>query len=152
MLSKPKSGWTTFSLVNNEYDLSYLTDVALEWIEQAIHGLETLHPFTVHGFLEPGRMICVVSYWNIHIFVEDDENVPLNKEDNHYETIHMTMIDFCEILYNDIKENIVEWIDWFCDDRYDLKKREIEINKKLDKLHKLIDEKKKHFGLNRYFL
>lgn len=142
MLSKPKNGWTTFSLISNEYSLSYLTDVALEWIEQAIHGLETLHPFTVYGLLEPGRMMCVVSYWNIHIFVEDEENVPLNKEECDYETIHMTMIEFCEFLYNDIKENIDEWINWFCYDGYDLKKRETDINEGLEKLHKLIDEKR----------
>ncbi len=151
MLGKPKSGWTTFSLTNNEYDLSYLTDIALEWIEQSIHGLETLHPFIVHGFLEPGRMLCVVSYWNIHIFVEDDENVSLNKEDSNYETIHMTMIDFCELLYNDIKENKDEWINWFCDDECDLKKREKDINDGLDKLQKLINEKKEHFSSNRFF-
>ena len=142
MLSKPKAGWTTFSLVNNEYSLSYLTDVALEWLEQAIHGLETFHPFTVYGLLEPGRMMCVVSYWNIHIFVEDEENVPLNKEENNYETIHMTIIEFCELLYNDIKENIDEWINWFGDDRDELKKRETAINERLEKLNKLIGEKK----------
>ena len=37
------------------YGLSYLDDIAFEWIDQAIHGLETMMPFCVKGFLEPDR-------------------------------------------------------------------------------------------------
>ena len=47
MLSKPKQGWTEFSLGGVEADLSYLTNVPIEWLDQAIHGLETLKPFAV---------------------------------------------------------------------------------------------------------
>ena len=36
------------------------------------NGLKDLKPFVVHGFLEPWRMMCVVSFYNIHLFVEDD--------------------------------------------------------------------------------
>ena len=42
--------------------MSYLTDVANTWLVQAIHGLKTMDVFSVHGFSEPGRMICTVSY------------------------------------------------------------------------------------------
>ena len=44
----------------HQYRLSYLTDVAVEWLGQAIHGLKTLEPFAVHGYCEPCRMICTV--------------------------------------------------------------------------------------------
>ena len=63
MLTKPEAGWTDFSIDKEHiYSLSYLTDVGIEWLDQAIHGLETLEPFTVHGFCEPNRMLCTVSY------------------------------------------------------------------------------------------
>lgn len=59
MLSCPVNGWTLFSLEGTESQLlSYLDDIAPEWLDQAIHGLKTLQPFCVKGFLEPMRMIC----------------------------------------------------------------------------------------------
>ena len=62
MLTKPENGWTGFGLEGTStYGLSYLDDIAFEWLDQAIHGLETLSPFCVKGFLEPNRMLCVVS-------------------------------------------------------------------------------------------
>ena len=43
MLTKPQSGWTDFSLDDTcIYGLSYLGDIAFEWLDQAIHGLETM--------------------------------------------------------------------------------------------------------------
>ena len=60
MLSRPLNGWTDFSLGQEVYGLSYLTNVPIEWVNQAIHGLETLEPFAVHGVMEPDRMICLV--------------------------------------------------------------------------------------------
>ena len=58
MPSCPVNGWTLFSLEGTESQLlSYLDDIAPEWLDQAIHGLKTLQPFCVKGFLEPMRMI-----------------------------------------------------------------------------------------------
>ena len=74
MLSKPDCGWTTFQLgsENTAYCLGYLTDVAMEWLDRAIHGLETEDVFSVHGFCEPGRMVCTVSFWNCYVIFEGD--------------------------------------------------------------------------------
>ena len=59
MLTKPVNGWSDFQLDHTSvYGLSYLDDIAFEWIDQAIHGLETMMPFCVKGFLEPDRF-CV---------------------------------------------------------------------------------------------
>ena len=45
MLSCPVNGWTLFSLEGTESQLlSYLDDIAPEWLDQAIHGLKTLQP------------------------------------------------------------------------------------------------------------
>lgn len=69
--------------------------MAPEWLDQAIHGLKTLQPFCVKGFLEPMRMICVVSYWNCHVLVEDDDRDPLNPEEVLHEISHTSMLEFC---------------------------------------------------------
>ena len=40
MLSKPDAGWTDFQLEGTSiYGLSYLNDIAFDWLEEAIHGL-----------------------------------------------------------------------------------------------------------------
>ena len=57
MLSKPQHGWTYFSLSESSYSLSYLSNIPLEWLERAIVGLETLLPFEVYGYCEPGNRI-----------------------------------------------------------------------------------------------
>ena len=150
MLSKPKSGWTEFKLDKTSYILSYLTDVSMSWLNSAINGLKDLKPFVVHGFLEPLRMICVVSFYNIHLFVEDEDNEVLDPNESNYEIIHMNMLEFCEHLYNDIKDNLKEWVNWFCDDETDLEKREKDLNKKLEELRKLIDKQKEYFSSNIY--
>lgn len=152
MLSKPENGWTTFELSKNKYSLSYLTDVSMDWLNAAINGLKNYRPFSVDGFLEPDRMICTVSFWNIHIFTDFDENEAMNVEDYNYETIHINMIEFCEKLYNDVNNNLQEWINWFCDDEIDLKEREKELKKKLSELRLLIDEKKDDFKGGIFFL
>lgn len=151
MLSRPKSGWTDFSLGMKEYGLSYLTNIPVEWLDQAIHGLETLEPFAVHGVLEPGRMICVVSYWNCHIIVEEEERVKLEAEDVAYEICNVDMLHFCKMLYRDILDDIEEWCCWDCDESTDTEIVKKDINKKLEKLSELISERTDYFGLNRGF-
>ena len=62
MFSNVDAGWADFQLPGTyPYSLSYLTPVPFEWLDAAIHGLETLQPFCVKGYLEPGRMICTPS-------------------------------------------------------------------------------------------
>ena len=70
MLSKPKYGWSDFCLEGTSvYGLSYLDDIAFEWLDQAIHGLKAMQPFCVKAFLEPRRFLCMVSYHNCHIVI-----------------------------------------------------------------------------------
>ena len=41
MLIMPVNGWSDFQLEGTSlYGLSYLDDIAFEWVDQAIHGLE----------------------------------------------------------------------------------------------------------------
>lgn len=154
MLTKPVNGWSDFQLDNTSvYSLSYIDDIAFEWINQAIHGLETLKPFCVKGFLEPSRFLCTVSYWNCHIICEDDERYPLKKEDILNEYSHTSMLQFCEYLYNDITDNIEEWAYFYCDiEKSDYAKKKKQLIKKSLKLKKLISERREYFNENRGFL
>lgn len=153
MLSRPEYGWTDFSLEEGKgiYGLSYLTNVPMEWLNQAIHGLETLEPFAVHGVLEPGRVICLVSYWNCHIIVEDEDRKMLKADDTIHRIVHVSMLEFCKMLYEDILVNIEDWSDWDCDNTVDTEVVKKELKEKLDILKKLIAEKECFFAENRQF-
>lgn len=154
MLSKPHAGWTDFKLKDKSYGLSYLTALPFDWLSQAIHGLETMLPFTVHGFSEPGRMLCTISYWNCYIVFSDDEAYEVEAEDVRTEYINKNMIEFCEDLHRDISENIDEWCKWFID--YDAETEEeeqafyadikVRLEELLAKLAVLISDKKHMFG------
>ncbi len=166
MLGKPRYGWALFQLDENapKYDLSNLTNVRFEWLNQAIHGLETLEPFSVHGVCEPGRMICTVSYWNCYVIFEGEE-----RDEGCIGGVycsHMSMLDFCRQLYKDIEENIDGWKRWNesmvrgdLDDEFDEEALETELDKirmsireRLDVLGALVKKNEENFGPHRYFL
>lgn len=175
MLTKPESGWSYFSIDDKHiYPLSYLTEVGLDWLDEAIHGLETLKPFTVHGFCEANRMLCTVSYWNTFVIFEDDQS------DKYYDMfgVNLKMIDFCKALYVDISSHIDDWVLWDASELGHLAENEYEerygeteneavyqtvydeifaerkkkFTDRLDRLKVLISEKEKYFGRNRGFL
>ena len=154
MLTKPQSGWSDFSLEGTSvYGLSYLDDVGIEWVEQAIHGLETLCPFCVHGNLEPGRMLCLVSYWKCYIFCEHDEFGPVKEDkDKVFQSLsHTSMIDFCQYLYDDISGSVDEWASFVDYDQKDFDEKRQRLAQCLARLKELIAEKEACFGPNRWF-
>ncbi|MBC8585405.1 hypothetical protein [Youxingia wuxianensis] len=153
MLTKPIYGWSDFHLEGTStYGLSYIDDIAFEWVDQAINGLETMLPFCVKGFLEPNRFLCTVSYWNCHIVCEDEERYPLNKEDVINEFSHTSMLQFCQYLYDDISQNINEWVSFIDYEDIDVAKRNKDLAQKLVRLKKLIAEREEWFRKNRCFL
>lgn len=153
MLTKPVYGWSDFQLEGTRiYGLSYLDDIAFEWVEQAIHGLETMRPFCVKGFLEPNRFLCTVSYWNCHLVCEDDERYPLNQEELIHELSHTSMLQFCQYLYEDVSQNINEWASFVDYEDLDIDKRKAELDQKLECLKNLIAERTEWFGEHRCFL
>lgn len=156
MLSKPECGWSYFKLEGtSEYGLSYLDDIAFEWLDVAIYGLKTLLPFCVKGFLEPRRFLCIVSYWNCHIVIEGDKRGKLCKKEVEIEYSNTSMIEFCQFLYDDINNNFEEWVDFVCD-AYDedglLEKKRSLLIEKLETLYNLILLRKEHFVDDRCFL
>lgn len=153
MLTKSKYGWTDFSLEGTcTYELSYLDDIPMEWIDQAIHGLENLLPFCVKGYLEPGRMLCTVSYWNCHIIYEEDERTPLEPDDVSNEFSHTSMLDFCKMLYTDLSACIDDWASFVDYGNVDVAAKKTQLITKLARLKELIEENKVNFDNNHTFL
>ena len=153
MLTKPEYGWTDFSLEGTDiYGLSYLDDIAFEWIDQAIHGLETMLPFCVKGFMEPMRMLCTVSYWNCYIIAEDEERQQLKPDEISNQYSHTSMIEFCRRLYSDISENIEEWALFADYQEGDSEEKKQLLIQKLERLKELISAREEWFGENRCFL
>ena len=153
MLTKPDCGWSDFILDGTSvYTLSYLDNIPFNWLDDAIHGLETLNPFCVKGFMEPGRFICVVSFWNCHIICEDEDRDPLTPQNTLHEISHTSMLQFCQQLYDDISENLDDWACWDYDPELDFDTNKEELIKKLARLKKLIAENEEHFGKDRCFL
>jgi len=141
MLTKPKAGWSDFQLTGTSvYGLSYIIgDLPFDWIEQAIHGLETWNPFCVTANLEPGCFICVVGYHNCHIIVEEDEwSHSSQEEEISTELSHTTMMDFCKDLYDDIVSDFNEWVNFGANEGTDLKKRAENLQKQLEQLKETI--------------
>ena len=154
MLTKPDCGWSDFSLTGTfVYPLSYLDNIPFNWLDDAIRGLETLNPFCVKGFMEPGRFICVISFWNCHIICEEEDKEPLDPENTIHEISHTSMLQFCQQLYNDISENLDDWACWDnYDSEFDFDTNKEGLIKKLARLKELIAENEEHFGENRCFL
>ena len=153
MLTKPDCGWSDFSLDGTSvYTLGYLDNIPFEWLDDAIHGLETLNPFCVKGFMEPGRFICVVSFWNCHIICEDEDRDPLTPQNTIHEISQTSMLQFCQQLYDDISENLDDWACWDYDPELDFDTNKEELIIKLARLKELIAENKEHFGEDRCFL
>ena len=134
MLSKPKHGWRDFSLGESRYSLSYLSNIPFEWLERAIFGLETLLPFEVYGYCEPGKMVCTVDFSECRIFFENDKRA---KDGSFCETIPMNMLDFCQKLHKDISDHIDDWQKW--SSSYHVAKKDLQ--SQLDRLRKLISVK-----------
>ena len=158
MLGKPEDGWALFQLGSEEtaYDLSYLTDVAMEWLDQAIHGLQTLDVFSVHGYCEPGRVVCTVSYWCCYVIFEEDDRSPACHDVRH---LHVNMLDFCKMLHRDILENLDEWVHWNDDgedadeaEKTSLELREQTLREKLGELQSLIEQRQEDFEEGHCFI
>ena len=134
MLSKPQHGWTDFSLGENCYSISYLSNVPFDWLDRAIFGMETLLPFEVYGCCEPGRIVCAVDFSECRIFFENDKH---QKDDSSCEAIPMNMLDFCQKLHKDISDHIDDWQKW----GYSYNVTKEDLQSRLDRLQKLINVK-----------
>ncbi len=151
MLGKPENGWALFQLGSQEtaYELSYVTDVAVDWLTQAIHGLKTMDVFSVHGYCEPGRMICTVSFWCCYVIFEEEDPSPACRN---VHQLHVNMLDFCRKLYRDLSEHLDAWVHWedfeeAADEaeRAAFRQREAKLRNMLGELNDLIAQRQEDF-------
>lgn len=147
MLTKPEYGWSDFQLEQTSiYGLSYITDISVEWLDEAIRGLETMQPFCVTGFLEPGYFSCTVNEQNCHVerIPEPPAGGNTTQEDS-----PTGMLQFCEYLYYDVTDNLEDWVHW-CDsweeDEYSLRREQL--TQRLSRLNELISERRADFDQN----
>ena len=139
MLSKPQHGWTHVTLGELCFSLSYITNIPLEWLDRAIFGMETLLPFEVSGYCEPGRMVCTVDLFECRIVFENDRCRQNNRIS---EVAPINMLDFCKKLHEDITDHMDDWLKW--NPYYSLTKEEL--LSRLDRLKKLIQVKASCFS------
>ena len=154
MLGKPEHGWALFQLGGEEtaYDLSYLTDVPMQWLAQAIHGLRTMDVFSVHGYCEPGRVVCTVSFWCCYVIFEEDGRGPACRD---VHQVPVNMLDFCRMLYRDLSEQLDAWTRWQARAQgWDaaLRQREASLREKLGELMALIDQRREDFDEGHCFI
>lgn len=136
MFSNIHAGWVRFQLPGTSAcDLSYLTPIPLEWLDAAIHGLETLQPFCVKGYLEPGRMICTVSYRNCYVVCEDDDRAVEDANKLPFKCSTMGMLEFCQQLADDIQRDLDAWACFYASSKPDDKAL---LERKLAQLRQLI--------------
>lgn len=159
MLERPEFGWSDFQLEGiKPSPVSYLDDIAFDWIDQAIHGLETMLPFCVKARMEPGRLICIVSYYNCYTICENDLNEPPEGGKVRTDYSHTNMLDFCIQLHDDISKYIEEWAkftfvegaDRDDDEKWNEKRKILE--EKLKRLEDLISEKRRYFFEDNMYL
>ncbi|MBQ6005079.1 MAG: hypothetical protein IJL14_02395 [Selenomonadaceae bacterium] len=139
MLSVPEYGWTDFSIGDAKYQLSYLTDIPIEWLETAVYSLKKNYycPFTVYGDCETSDIHCTVTEMFCHVI--HDGTIPPKTY-----FVNMSMLDFCKALYVDISRDIDAWSDWLrYDDENFREKQKFKIQSLLNELDALIKERSK---------
>ncbi len=158
LLSEPECGWSTFSFPDGKksYELSYLTDIAVEWLDNALYGLEHLTPFCVHAYLEPGRLLCMVSFWHCHLAVESEDREPEDADDIIRSLSNTDMLTFCTYLRDSIQAHLDSWLKWDACEWADMTEEEREerrqnLDRRLKRLSTLLESQAEHFGKGRCF-
>lgn len=149
MLAKPENGWSEFALKNVKSKfLSYISDLPFEWVEAAIEGLYHEKPFCIHGFMEPGRAICLVSRYQCYVITENEFERDLN--DVEVEISPTNMHEFCKMLSEDLRKYQDEWLTFALasyDEPEESETAEIKdkFEERLSKLENLLKEREKDF-------
>lgn len=110
MLSNPKHGWVELKVSENVYHLSYIYDFIVEWLKLCKQGLDNNETTVLEAYDEPGRIIVVLSKYNVYVIKEAEDDLPCEKDGVAFEYSDMTMVQFCQNLYKDVLDNIDSWV------------------------------------------
>jgi len=107
MLSKPKSGWSEFTLGDFKTCVSYLVDIPFDWLISCKNAMK--HNIPVSFFLELEGEECIVTSYNArtHIVISDEEDEYMLKT-----VCDVDFIDLSAMLLEDIKKFFDDWVKW----------------------------------------
>ena len=116
ILTHPKYGWATVNLNSFKGNVSYLNDIAFEWLKALKVAIENKTVATLYGDEEGSDFYIVLDDYYGFVIVNRDK----------LETIEIDygLIDFAQELCNAIRTDLKGWAR-FCDyDYYDLSEAE----------------------------
>lgn len=149
MIKELEHGWASIDLGVYGMHLSFMTTrLPLNWLDQAIMGLEKNLPITIHGSVEPGYDMCTFTGTLCHAFYIDEGDFPCIPRRIY--TFPYSKLQFCKELYEDILKELDEWVLWLCSsysypdkelpyDNPKFKEEKAKLSRKLKRLKKLID-------------
>lgn len=104
MLSKPQAGWSEFTLGEFKAHASFLTDIPFDWLRGCINGLK--HVIPAAFFIDGEGVTCyIISDYCVTYIINDGSVLT---------SVRVGLDRFAEMLVQDIRENLEEWI-WWCD-------------------------------------
>ena len=128
MFSVPKHGWVNISIGDWSDRSSYLTDPHLDILDAFITLYSSYNPGAVYCDAEGWEYIIVISFNDIFVIEQKDEDKLL--------TLDVRTRELMEEVIKDIETNIYEWSCWSLNVHSD-EDRVIEENKIKDKISKL---------------
>lgn len=137
MIEKPKYGWTNIKLNYDVYSASYLTDVPTDCLDSLINSFYTDLPFCVNFDTEGSYFTIICSpyiYDEVEVIKYENEKILIT-----YENINFKQL--CEEIYNDINDNLDDWVNWWLDEEDKDNKRKNELKFKLDELKCLMNKR-----------
>ncbi len=136
MLSKPYAGWTEFTLEDFKVHGSDLTDIPLEWMRAAVHGMKYYTPAAFYLDEEGAETTIAVNEYRTYIIRQHNGET--------LKTIHMGLFRFTEMLVADIRENLDSWVYWSleCCRNATFEERKAELQALIDEAEALLNPKK----------
>lgn len=125
MLSKPNAGWTVVSIGDMKFSASYLTDIPMDCIAAAKNYLSGDPLLALFFDLEEEGILYVLSdKLGTFVITETDEwDDKINDFKYKIDRIGVPAETLIQEIVQDIRMNIHEWADWFCDEGPNPEKR-----------------------------
>jgi len=108
MFTIPKHGWTNLQIGDFSERASYLTDIPNDCLDAFTYALQNNKPTVIFFDAEGWDFHLVATYYESYII--------LDKDDTKVYTIKKTILELARELYEDINNNLNDWLNWDMDD------------------------------------
>lgn len=124
MLSKPNAGWTVVTIGKMKFNASYLADIPMDCLTAAKSYLSGDPLLALFFDLEEEGVLYVLSdKLGTFVITETDEwDDEINDFKYKIDRIGVPAETLIQEIVQDIRMNIHEWADWFCDEGPDPEK------------------------------